>query len=304
MFIEINPLVDYACKCLLGDPAHPTLTLHFLNAVLKPSQPIVDVQILNPIVDKEFEDDKLAIMDILARDATGASYNIEIQRAIQTSLAKRLTYYATTQFVEQLGEGEGYENLRPSVCICLLEDVMFPAQLTVHNEFQLRTTDGLLLTDCLQIHLLELLKYEFPSDNDLITDPLEMWLYFFRRAMRCRSEELLRRLCDPVFEEAVGILEMIQRNPHERRLYQARLKAQRDAISNLEEAYQKGLSEGKSKGEMKGELKGKIESERRFVRMLQELLNLPTSSDEDLANLSLEALKQLTSDLQSQLRQR
>lgn len=300
MLIEINPLVDYACKCLLGDPAHPSLTLHFLNAVLMPSVPIVDVQILNPIVDKEFESDKLAIMDILARDESGARFNIEIQRVIQTSLAKRLTYYATTQLVEQLAEGENYESLRPSICICILDDVMFPERLAVHSNFQLRTQDGHLLTDCLQIDVLELPKYVLPSDNTSISTPLEMWLYFFRRAMNCRSELLLERLPDPIFEEAVGILEMIQRDPNERRLYQARLKAERDAASNLSDAFQKG----ERKGLAEGKLEGQIESERRFIRMLQELLVLPLSSDAELDKLSLEELKELTAHLQSRLRQR
>lgn len=48
--IEIDPTVDYVCKMLLGNPAHSRLTIHFLNAVLRPSSPIVEVEYLNPIV--------------------------------------------------------------------------------------------------------------------------------------------------------------------------------------------------------------------------------------------------------------
>ena len=65
--IEIDPTVDYACKMLLGNPSHSRLTLHFLNAVLKPESLIIEVTYLNPIIPQEFEADKLAILDILAR---------------------------------------------------------------------------------------------------------------------------------------------------------------------------------------------------------------------------------------------
>ena len=34
MAIGIDPTVDYAFKLLLGSPEHPTITLHFLNAIL------------------------------------------------------------------------------------------------------------------------------------------------------------------------------------------------------------------------------------------------------------------------------
>jgi len=48
-----------------------------------------------------------------------------------------------------------------------------------------------------------------PSDNEPITDAVEAWLYFFRRAASLTREELLQRLPDPIFAEAVGVPEMI-----------------------------------------------------------------------------------------------
>ena len=75
----------------------------------------------------------------------------------------------------------------------------------------------MLLTDCLRIHLLELPKYVPPGDNRIIEDPTEQWLYFFRRAGKSTAEELIARLPDPVFAEAIGVLEMIAKNPEERR---------------------------------------------------------------------------------------
>ncbi len=67
MAIGIDPLVDFAGKKLLGSPDHPAITLHFLNAVLGGSPTITAVEILDPTVEKEFEEDKYAILDIRAR---------------------------------------------------------------------------------------------------------------------------------------------------------------------------------------------------------------------------------------------
>ncbi len=55
------------------------LLIHLLNAVLQAEHPIVEVTILNPYNEKEFEDDKLSIVDIKAKDSTGALFIIEVQ---------------------------------------------------------------------------------------------------------------------------------------------------------------------------------------------------------------------------------
>lgn len=226
--IEIDPTIDFACKMLLGDPAHSRITIHFLNAVLRTESPIVEVEYLNPVIPQEFEFDKLAIMDILARDERGRRLNIEVQRTNPAWLPERLAYYASTQLVEQIHEGEGYDLLRPSIGICILNAKLFPDLAAYHQEFRLRTRQGLELTHCLEIHLLELLKYPRPSDNKEVVDPLDQWMDFFRNALGSTPEALKKRLSSPIFEEAIGVLEMISKTPEQRRHYDARLKWQLD----------------------------------------------------------------------------
>ena len=174
MAIGIDPLIDFVCKMLLGSPEHPKITLHFLNAVLRGNPWITDVEIVNPIVGKEFEDDKFLILDVRAMDAFGRRFNIEIQRSLQAALRERLTYYIATQLVEQLGAGDDYDALRPAIGICILDAVLFPAVPDFHLDFRMANVKhGLALTDHLQVHLLELPKYRPPSDNGVIEDPIE-----------------------------------------------------------------------------------------------------------------------------------
>lgn len=319
----VDPLVDFACKKLLGSPEHPAITLHFLNAVLGGYPLITDVEILNPIVEKEFENDKYAILDIRARNASGERFNIEIQRTRPAGLPERLTYYASSQLIEQLGSGQSYTMLRPSIGICILNAILFPSIDNILSDFRLvNARSGQVLSDHLQIHLLELPKYDLLNDNGTtsdvpITDPIEQWCYFFRSAEQIPADELLRRLRNPVFTEATGVLEMISRDPDQRRLYEDRLKCERDVQAKEEFAHQRGLLEGLEqglergleqgiekgfekgieRGLERGEIVGKI-------KLLTELLGDTVSSDEDFKQASIESLKNLQEQLQRRLRER
>ena len=277
MAIGIDPTVDFACKRVLGSPEHPAITLHFLNAVLQFPSPIREVQILNPTIEKEHDDDKWSLLDILASDEQGRMYDIEVQTTRPLGLRQRLAYYAASLLVGQLQSGGGYDQLRPSIGICLLDAIEFREEAALHHSFRLRTADGLSLTDCLQIVLFELPKYAAPSDNRVIRDPVEQWLYFFCRADESTAEELAARLPDPVFTEATGVLEMIARNPEERRLYNERLKMERDERARNLQAREEGRQEGRQEGELKGLQKGRQEGTMiGRIQVLQELNGLPS----------------------------
>ncbi len=294
MAIGIDPLVDFACKKLLGSPEHPTITLHFLNAVLGGSPKITEVEILNPIIEKDFEEDKYAILDIRARDEIGHRFNIEIQRSRPAALRERLTYYAATQLIEQLGDGDSYTKLRPSIGICILDLMLYPHVSDVHLDFRLRNENHrLTLTDHLQIHLLELPKYALPSDNQVIVDPIEQWCFFFLRADELTTDQIVQRLPSPVFAEATGVLEMIARDPKQRSLYESRLKAERDVRAKEEYAHEKGREEGREEGEAIGR-----------VKLLRQLLGDDLPLECELRSMSLEDLALMEADLQHRLRER
>ena len=209
-----------------------------------------------------------------------------MQRTKPTWLPQRLTYYTATQLVDQIGEGDSYRKLRPSIGICILNSVHFSQLAEYHSEFRLRTRSGLELTNCLEIHLLELPKYAPLDDNEAIADQRDQWMYFFRRANGSSVDELLDRLPDPVFERAVGVLEMISRTPDQRRHYDARLKWELDENTRIQTAFEEG------------EALGRIE----LIRTLENLLQMQISSDAELGGKSIEELRQRAQYLQELIR--
>ena len=125
MLLGIKPTVDFAFKKIFGSPENVPILIGLLNAILKLANPIVHVEILNPFSYQDFADDKLIVLDIRCRDSAGRWLNIEMQVTVFTGLLQRLVYYACTLYVDQLGAGQNYADLRPAISICLLNKILF-----------------------------------------------------------------------------------------------------------------------------------------------------------------------------------
>ena len=312
MAIGIDPTVDFAFKRVLGNPDYPEVTIHFLNAVLGGRPRITQVDFTNPFLDKEAADDKLSVLDVLATDEHGRLLDIEMQCRLPAAMPQRLTYYVSTLYTFRLFEGEDYGVLRPAICICVLDDLMFPDEPDLHLDFRLRGREGQEFIDHLQIHTLELPKYRRPGDNEVVSGQLEKWAYFLRFAADSTPEELTDRLPDREFTQALGVLEMIARTPSERAMYELRMKSQRDVASLVndarregadvgrEEGREEGRKEGREVGRHEGELKGKVQ----MLQMLQELCGEPVTPSDELAKLSLDQLQQLIDQWQEKIRRR
>ncbi len=306
MAIGIDPTVDYAFKRLLASPGHPAVTVHFVNAVLVDGPRITKVELLNPFVLKESLEGKVVILDVRGLDEFGRWLNIEMQTTLPAELPERLTFYGCSLYVSQLGRGEGYSSLAPAISICVVTKSLFPESDGLHLDFRLRDRDRQLpLTNGLQIHLVQLPKYNVPitaSRSELnAATSLEKWVYFFRYAAELTTEQIAEKLTDPVFVEAAGILEMIARTPQEREDYEARLKLARDEESRLRGARAQGIEEGRAEGRAEGRVQGELMGK---VQLLQELLGGPVTDRVELLQLGVDRLETLAAKLQSELRNR
>jgi predicted transposase/invertase (TIGR01784 family) len=289
--LGIDPTVDYAFKKLFGDPANSELLIHLLNAVLVPALPIVEVQILNPFNEKDFAEDKLSVLDIKARDAGRAWFNVEVQGKALGWLRQRFAYYNASLFVDQLGEGEHYHLLLPAISICFLKEPLFPQVAAPHLRFMLCDCEHRVrLSDSLQIHTIELSKYNYHGLSLSAADPLTQWAFFLDRAAGLESVELKRLLPAYEYAKATQVMETIARTPEQRQLYESRRKAEMDYRAGLDEALAVGLE--------KGERLALLDQ----VRFLQGLLQDAITAESELEAMDLTMLRRLCSDLKDRLR--
>ncbi len=164
--------------------------------------------------------------------------------------------------------------------------------------------DGFEFTESLEIHTIELSKVKRAEDNRQVRGPLEQWIHFFLEAKGSTMEGLRERLFDPVFEKAIGVLEMIQKTPEQRRQYEDRLRAERDEKARLQAAIEEGEARGEARGKVEGKAEGKSEEKANTIHLLQGLLLQELAPIEDLQAQSLEELDRRIDDLQLQLRNR
>lgn len=298
MAIGISPLVDFAFKLMLGNPEHSGITIHFLNSILVGQPRITQVKFQNPFLDKESDDDKLSVLDILATDEHGRQLNIEMQTSLPAGMSQRLTYYVSAMYVGQLSEGQRYSKLRPAISICVLSQAMFSVPPALHLDFRLREmSTNLALTDDLQIHLLQLNNLQATAENVYHATPAERWAYFLQNADKMSSADVRTLFPDVEISEAAGVLEMISQSPEQLMLYNARLKLQRDEVARILRARLEGEEIGEARGKACGLLIGRI-------ILLQELLDLPLSTAEQFAGSDEAQLNEMAEQLQQQLRSR
>jgi predicted transposase/invertase (TIGR01784 family) len=315
MPLGIDPKVDFAFKLMLGSPEHPAVTIHFLNAILRLPAPVTEVEILNPTLGKDRAEDKIVVLDVLAQDSLGRRFNVEMQTTRQVDLPRRLLYYNSLNYARQIGEGQTYRDLRPVLSICVLDEVVFNAQdyPRHHHSFRLRCDqEEFVFTDDFEFHTLELPKFVPSSDNIGSLPAEEKWLYLLRHAESMDSDQLAALLVDPPFEEAIGVLEMISKNPEDLQFYEARLKFLRDQQAQIESAKEaleeatrtarkEGREEGREEGERTGLAKGKLSGQ---IQLLQQLLGEQLTEDSKLESSSVDALEKQLAELQQRLRDR
>ncbi len=80
---------------MLGHDARKGLLVHFLNAVLQPEpdRRVQEIEILNPFNEREFESDKLSVVDVKARDVqndgTRSKFNWRSMRSYRSGCSIR-----------------------------------------------------------------------------------------------------------------------------------------------------------------------------------------------------------------------
>ena len=304
MPIGICPTVDFVFKLLFGNPKHSRIAIHFLNAILQHLLKVREIKFLNPIQEQEAEDDKQSILDILATDEHGRTFIIEMQTTVPAGTRQRLAYYTAWQYVDQLRQGQNYASLRPVISICVLTDPMFRKVPELHLHFVLRSETGVILTEDLQVHVLQLSNLRVKEENLRDASPLEQWSYFLLRAEMLTMDEIKRLLPDEVFSEAAGVLDVVAKTPEQKRRYEARLKFQRDEAARAltsEQAREQGRLEGRLEGIDEGIERGELFGR---IKTLQGLVGVRESTREELSDFNDEQLKTLLEQLRDQLRNR
>ncbi|MEQ1830101.1 MAG: Rpn family recombination-promoting nuclease/putative transposase [Pirellula sp.] len=222
--IGIRAWIDFAFKKIFGKPGNEICLIGLLNSILELTHTIVSVVILNPFSFKDFEDDKLVCVDVKATDQNGRVFIVEVQIVVHDSFAQRALYYGCRGYSDQLQTGHGYSQLKATYSVCLLmRNLWIDGRLHHHYRLVERTT-GEVLPNSIEIHTIELSKYNGTPATVTASSELEQWCYWIKHSHEHTAEELQELLPGLAFLRATAELRDIQMKTEEREMYDLRQK--------------------------------------------------------------------------------
>ncbi|MDO6994589.1 Rpn family recombination-promoting nuclease/putative transposase [Brachyspira innocens] len=194
-----NPLNDYFIRYLFTDKgSSETILLDFINSIMINAnmKTFRSVEILTPFNLKKNRNLKETIVDVKCITQNGSVVIIEIQLQGNSRFPERIFYYWAANYSKLLKHGERYDELTPVISINLLNFNLDKTK-NIHSCYMLyEMNNKKLLTDHLQIHIIELKKFK----KNALSKDLNYWLKIFTsKNLEASMSEIVKE--KPIMEE-------------------------------------------------------------------------------------------------------
>ena len=243
------PTNDFVFKKVFAE--NTDLLGNLLSAALDvPEESMESIMVTDAHLRRETIEDKDGILDIKVRTRNSV-LDVELQVRNQPSLARRVQYYLSSLYVEQIRSGEPYTNLNKAISILITGFDMYKDSHWRHRFRYYDREHDVEFHDSCEILVLELPKV------GLSTGPLPDWLRF----VNAQTEEDFMQAAaqNPLIGKAYGIIRTLSYDEETRLLAQSREKALRDAWDREEGARAEGRLEGLLEGREEGRVEGRVE---------------------------------------------
>ena len=293
--IEINPELkmksDIMFKAFYGRKENEEFLQDFLEAVLE--EKIKIKKVMHDVrLEQLAKEQKFGILDLGVELEDGEFINVEIQIKNYKNIEKRTTFYACKKLIEQLGPGEDYRQLKPTIIIAILDYsfIKLPEYITEtvrvakeHREYEINND--------VKYYYIELEK--FRNQNPDMTKRINQWSAFLDMErsdlleMACKENDKVKRAVEN-YEDLTGDEEV-------KRLAEIRLMSKLEEKSALDCAREDGIEEGKKIGREIGreqERRETIEKLRKIAKKLKEQ-KMQTKQIAEITGLSEEEIEDL-----------
>ena len=274
----LSPKSDIIFKLLFGDERSVEMLTDFLKSVLRlPAEDYDEVTIVDPHLLREYDGDKLGILDVKVKTKSKKIIDIEIQLLPAPEFRERVVFYSAKMITEQVGSGEDYSKIKRVISIIITDYQLVPESQKYHNRYTLYDPETHSeFTDIIEVNTLELTK--LPEIEDGTT--LWVWMKF----LSARDREELNMIAEknPQVKKAVARLMELSNDERTRLLYESRQKMEWDNQSRMRGARAEGRSEGHTEN--------RIEIARNAIKMnistddIAKLTGLSRKQVEDLRN--------------------
>ena len=293
--IEINPELkmksDIMFKAFYGRKENEEFLQDFLESVLE--EKIKIKKVMHDVrLEQLAKEQKFGILDLGVELEDGEFINVEIQIKNYKNIEKRTTFYACKKLIEQLGPGEDYRQLKPTIIIAILDYsfIKLPEYITEtvrvakeHREYEINND--------VKYYYIELEK--FRNQNPDMTNRINQWSAF----LDMERSDLLEMACkeNDKVKRAVENYEVLTGDEEVKRLAEIRLMSKLEEKSALDCAREDGIEEGKKIGREIGreqERRETIEKLRKIAKKLKEQ-KMQTKQIAEITGLSEEEIEDL-----------
>ena len=282
--IEINPELkmksDIMFKAFYGRKENEEFLQDFLEAVLE--EKIKIKKVMHDVrLEQLAKEQKFGILDLGVELEDGEFINVEIQIKNYKNIEKRTTFYVCKKLIEQLGPGEDYKQLKPTIIIAILDYsfIKLPEYITEtvrvvkeHREYEINND--------VKYYYIELEK--FRKENPDMTRTINHWLSF----LDMERGELLEMACEKndKVKKAVENYEVLTGDEEVKRLSEIRLMSNLEEKSALHCAREEGKKHGEEIGIKRGkkEIAQKLKEQKMPIKQIAEITGLSEKEIEAL----------------------
>ena len=261
----LSPKLDVVFQALFGEVGNESITKGFLETILERKIDSIDLS-KNPILRREFKDEKLGVLDIIAKLDKDEICNIELQIVDKKNIIERILYYWSRLYSRQIKSGEDYKILQKAIVILITDfKIENLEELDYHSRWKImedKQGKKIILTQKLEIDIIELPKI---IGKEKEQDNLLDWLYFLENPKSERVTEKMKE--NENLKEAVKKLDNLSEDEKMQRIADLRQKAIMDEKAIYEKGLEVGIEKGIEKGIMEGSQKEKIEIAKKMLEL-------------------------------------
>ena len=308
---EVYKLSDLFARYLFGKNGNEDLLTDLVNSTLREFnfEEVKDLEIIDPYNLSENIDLKESIIDIKAKTKDNQTVIIEIQLCGNIDFLKRIFYYISKNVVNEVKEGENYNNVQKIISINLLDfNLKFGDKGKAHRCFKLIDTKDLNISlDLIQIHILEVKRFieiiKNSTKEELKNNRLLSWMKFFTSDNLELIEEELKEE-NQIMSKVIEEYKRFTSDDKMMRAYAAReaflvgqkMMLRREREDGFDEGKLEGIKEGKLEGIKEGKLEGIKEGEKnKAVSMAKSMKtkNLDINLISEITGLTIDEIEKL-----------
>lgn len=287
---------DYVFKKIFGKKGNEDITKEFLRAVTNRCFESINLE-ETPILERDLLEKKMGVLDVKAVANEIENIDIEMQVINSEYIADRILWYWAKMYSSSLLKGDGYDRTKRVICIMIADFNLDRLKniLQYHTKWMIREENDkeVVLTDKLEIHIIELTKLESISCMNKKEKELMQW---------CKFIKYPESVEESIMNENKGIkrakeeLDKLSQDEHERWLADMREKAIRDEMAIRDYGYKEGLQKGLDDGLKEGIKQGIEQGEKnKQIEIAKKLINkkMEISIISEITGLTIQEIENL-----------